>query len=259
MFPVVRSEARTLAFSSRACWHLRDARVAEALLSSRQAGVNRRQRVTSDTWPDSLGTLQLTPTFMSRYIPLLALTLVTAVSTSVAAQGAMRVAPSGRGTSEVTLTLVDSVARAASKPAKIKIDYGQPNLRGRRLLTDSLVPYDKAWRLGANGATKLTSDVDLMIGGLPVPRGTYVLQALPSRAGWKLFIQKETGQSPMQAAMTYNPANDIARIDMRPTTLPMPLETLTMWLIPSRELGAPHGQLVIAWGAVSLSTDWSMK
>ena len=73
-------------------------------------------------------------------------------ATSVAAQGPMQVAASGRGTSEVTLTLVDSVARAAAKPAIIKIDYGQPHLRGRKLLTDSLVPLDKPWRLGANAA-----------------------------------------------------------------------------------------------------------
>lgn len=185
--------------------------------------------------------------------------LATTLSASLAAQGPMRVAPSGRGTSEVSLTFVDSAARAAAKPAIIRIDYGQPNLRGRKLLTDSLVPYDKAWRTGANGATMLTTDVDLVVGGSTVRKGTYVIQTLPSRAGWKLLIQKDMGQSPMAAAMVYNPANDIARVDLRQTTLPSSLETLTMWLIPSREPGSPHGQLIIAWGTMSLATDWSMK
>ena len=196
---------------------------------------------------------------MKHHKMLFALTIATTIATSLAAQGPMRVAPSGRGTTEVTLTLVDSAARAKATPAKIRIDYGQPNLRGRKLLTDSLVPYDKAWRMGANGATMLTTDVDLMIGGSTVPKGTYVLQALPSRTGWKLLVQKDMGVSPMAAAMTYNPANDIARIDMRQTALPMPLETLTMWLVPSRDPGAPHGRLAIGWGSILLATDWSMK
>lgn len=195
-----------------------------------------------------------------RYRPQLAsLALLIGVTTSVAAQTPLRVAPSGRGTTEVLISLVDSAARANSQPSKIRIDYGQPNLRGRTLLTDSLVPYDKAWRTGANGATMLTTDLDLMIGGQKVSRGTYVVQSLPSHAGWKLLIQKDMGQSPMAAAMTYNPANDVARIDMKQSTMPTQIETLTMWLIPSREPGAPHGDLVIAWGSTRLSTVWSVK
>lgn len=170
----------------------------------------------------------------------------------------MRVALSGRGTTEVTLTLVDSAARAAARPAIIKLDYGQPSLRGRALLTDSLVPYDKAWRTGANGATTLTTDVDLMIGGSSVPRGRYIVQTIPGRNGWKLLIQKDVGQSPMEAAMTYNPQNDIARIDLKQTT-GSPLETFTMWLIPAREAGNPRGLLALAWGTIRLTTDWTVR
>jgi hypothetical protein len=189
----------------------------------------------------------------------LALTMMASFSTVVAAQGPMQVAPSGRGTTEVILTLVDSVARAAAKPASIKIDYGQPNLRGRKLLTDSLIPYDKPWRTGANAATTLTTDVDLVIGGSPIPKGKYIIQTLPSRTGWKLLIQKDVPPVAGAEAAVYNPANDLARIDLRQTTLAAPIETLSMWLIPSRDPGPPHGQLVLAWGTISLATDWSMK
>lgn len=188
-------------------------------------------------------------------------TVVVAVSTSVDAQGPTRVAPSGRASTELSLTFVDSAARAAAKPSAIRIEYGQPHLRGRRILTDSLVPYDKPWRMGANGATTLTTDLDLVIGGKSVPKGQYVLQALPTRVGWKLLVQKE-GTSPAlpeMAEVHYNPADDIAQIDMRPATLATPLESLTMWLIPSRSPGTPTGQLVVAWGTVSLTTDWSLK
>ncbi|MEJ7811299.1 MAG: DUF2911 domain-containing protein [Gemmatimonadaceae bacterium] len=190
-------------------------------------------------------------------LPTFALTAMAAAS--LQAQAPMRVAASGRGTTEVVLTLVDSAARAAAQPSKIRIDFGQPHLRGRRLLTDSLVPYDKPWRTGANDATKLTTDIDLVIGGASVPKGTYVLQTLPSRAGWKLLIQKDVAQSPMAAAMAYDPANDVARVDLRQSTLPAALESLTFWLIPSTQPGAPRGELRLAWGTVALATDWSVK
>ncbi len=194
-----------------------------------------------------------------RYHSLLALALLATTAATLNAQGLRRAAPSSQATTEVSLTFVDSAARAASQPAKIRIDYGQPHLRGRALLTDSLVPYDKAWRTGANGATTLTTDVDLVVGGATVPKGKYVLQTMPSRTGWKLLIQKDMGQTPMMAAMTYDPANDIARVDLRQTPVTAPLESLTMWLIPSNQPGPPKGELRLAWGTIALATEWSVK
>ncbi len=196
-----------------------------------------------------------------RHHSIVSLALVLGAATSVGAQGPMQVVPSGRGTSEVTLLLVDSAARAAAKPAIIRIDYGQPHLRGRKLLTDSLVPYDKLWRLGANNATTLTTGVDLVIGGKDVPKGTYELQAIPSRTGWKLIVQKEGTRAalPPDSEAPRNPANDIAQVDLRQSAASAPLESLTMWLIPARGPGKPRGQLVIAWGSMALTTDWAMK
>ncbi len=195
---------------------------------------------------------------MPSYRVLVVLACSTLLSASLAAQAPMRVAPSGRALTEVTLTLADSAARAAAKPSIIRIDYGQPHLRGRRLLTDSLVPYDKPWRTGANAATTLTTDVDVVIGGTTLPKGRYVLQTFPARSGWKLLVQREVVPPPA-TAVPYNPANDLARIDLRQTTLAAPVESLTMWLIPSREPGSPRGQLMLAWGTIALATDWSVK
>ncbi len=197
---------------------------------------------------------------MRYFTALRTVALTVTVAASLPAQGAMRVAASGRATTEVTLTLVDSAARAAAQPATIRIDYGQPHLRGRKILTDSLVPYDKPWRTGANGATMLTTAVDLVIGGASVPKGSYVVQTLPGRAGWQLLIQKKVEQSPTAAAMAYNPANDVARVKLRQTTLAVPLESLTFWLIPSTQPGgAPRGELRLAWGTTALATDWSLR
>ena len=107
------------------------------------------------------------PTF--RTVPVLA-AVILVVSHSVAtAQDAPRFAPSGRATSEITMVMPagtpDSVAAHT-----VRIDYGQPHLRGRALHTDSLVPFDKVWRTGANATTTLTTDMALTIGGTTIPR-----------------------------------------------------------------------------------------
>jgi hypothetical protein len=191
-------------------------------------------------------------------LSIIAVVLATITAGTASAQSALQVAPSGRGTTEVTITLVDSAARAAAKPSLIRVDYGQPHLRDRKIHTDSLIPYDKVWRTGANAATTLTTDVDLVLGGANLPKGKYILSTLPSRTGWKLLVQTEPKSPPVPDA-PYDVSREVARIDLRQTALAAPLESLTMWLIPSREPGQPKGQLVIAWSNVSLAADWRVK
>ena len=146
-------------------------------------------------------------------------------------------------------------APPGAQPVSIKIDYGQPHLRGRTLHVDSLVPYDAPWRLGANASTTLTTGVDLVLGGTALAKGTYILYALPGRNGWKLIVQKDAGQQPGQ----YNAAHDVARIDVGVETLPLTVESLLIWLVPSTEPGPAKGMLNIAWGTSYLTVPWSVK
>lgn len=193
-------------------------------------------------------------------IPLAAASVALVLSSSqVVAQGPMQVAPSGRGSSEVVITFVDSAARAAATPLKIKVDYGQPSLRGRQIHTDSLVPYDKPWRTGANALTTLTTDLDLTLGGHDLPKGSYAFYTLPGKTGWKLIVQENPGPTPTGAPAPYDSANDIARLNLKSGTATAPLETFTMWLVPSRDPGPPHGQLIMQWGTIIQSIDWAKK
>jgi hypothetical protein len=142
------------------------------------------------------------------------------------------------------------------------IDYGQPHARGRTVV-GNVVPLDAVWRTGANEATSLVTDADLTIGGVAVPKGSYTLYTLPSRAGWKLIINKNTGQW----GTDYLPEHDLARVDLRARQLREPLESFSIWLVPEVERnaqggisgGLPRGVLRLAWGDVELSTDWSVR
>ena len=173
---------------------------------------------------------------------------------------ARRAAPSTRATAEVSLTFADTAAqRAAGKPALIRIDYGQPHLRGRALLTDSLVPMGKVWRLGANAATLLSTDVDLDMGGKPVAKGRYIAQLLPETSGWSLILQQETTGAAQVMLGQYDRAKDYARIPLTATTRSQPTESLAISLVPSTAPGAQKGELSIAWGTVHLHTTWVVK
>jgi hypothetical protein len=170
----------------------------------------------------------------------------------VDAQPGLRPHPSGRASTEVVLAYPQGQAPPAATNVSIKIDYGVPHLRGRTLHVGDVVPYDAAWRTGANASTTLATGANLRIGGVAVPAGTYVIYTLPSRQGWKLILQKPIGQSPT----AYDAVHDVARIDLRHTTLAQPLESLSIWLIPSTATDAARGELRLAWGTAQLSTEW---
>jgi hypothetical protein len=170
-----------------------------------------------------------------------------------------RAQPSGRGRTTVTLVRQDG----DRTPARITIDYGQPHARGRTIVGSTMVPFDQPWRTGANEATSLVTDVDLTIGGAVVPKGSYTLYTLPSRSGWKLIINKNTGQW----GTDYAPEHDLARVDLRARELREPLDSFSIWLVPdvTRNArggisgGLPRGVLRLAWGEIELSTDWAVR
>ncbi len=137
---------------------------------------------------------------------------------------------SPRGSAEMTLN-----------GKKISVDYGRPSMNGRAIM-GQLVPYDQVWRTGANKATHLTTEADLVIGGVTVPKGTYTLFTLPAARGWKLIINKHTGQW----GIPYKPEyaqEELARIDMHVEALPSAVEQFTISLDQSKA----GGTLKLEW------------
>ena len=75
----------------------------------------------------------------------------------------------------------------------ITIDYYAPSMHGRKIM-GNLVPYDEVWCTGANWATKITTEANLDINGLKLPKGSYSIWTLPNEKQWMLIINKQTGQ-----------------------------------------------------------------
>jgi len=128
---------------------------------------------------------------------------------------------------------------------EVKIAYSAPSMRGRKVFGD-LVAYGKVWRTGANAATALTTEVDLDVKGLKVPKGSYTLFTLPTEGGLALILNKQTGQW----GTKHDESQDLGRVAMDMSKPAAPVEKLAITLGAA---GDDKGTLTIAWENVSAS------
>jgi hypothetical protein len=143
----------------------------------------------------------------------------------------------------------DSV-QASVAGAVITVRYSRPSTRGR-VIFGNVVPWNQVWRTGANQATLFETSGDLVIAGTVVPTGKYSLWTLPSPAGWKLIVNKNTGQW----GTDYKAQYDLARVDMAVERLPQPVERFTIAIEP-RGTG---GRLRLDWERTRASVPISRK
>ncbi len=133
----------------------------------------------------------------------------------------------------------------------ISIDYSSPRAKGRKIYGE-LVPLGQVWRTGANEATTLVTPVDLTIGGTAVPAGTYTIFTIPNKDKWTLVISKKTGEWGTDYP---GQANDLARVDMKVSALPSPVENFAI----SFEKAGSGANLNIDWETTRASVMVAKK
>lgn len=94
----------------------------------------------------------------------------------------------------------------------VTIKYGSPGVKGRKIWGE-LVPYGKVWRTGANEATTIEFDKDVLINGNKVKAGIYSLFTIPYKDKWTIILNKVYDQ---WGAYKYNEKEDILRFDVIP-------------------------------------------
>ena len=129
----------------------------------------------------------------------------------------------------------------------ITIKYSSPRVNGREgkiFGKDGLISHDAhypVWRAGANAATTLTTDTDLKIGDLNVPKGTYTLFVdIANPSEWQLVVSKKTGEW----GLGYDPTQDLGRVKMKMTRPLSMVENLTYTISP---LSGPTGKITLEW------------
>jgi hypothetical protein len=136
-------------------------------------------------------------------------------------------------------------AEVTLKGKTITIDYSRPSAKGRKII-GGVVPFNQVWRTGANEATTFSTPIALTIGDAKVPAGEYTLYTLPAENGWKLIINKQTGQWGTE----YDQKQDLARVDMQTGKTPQPVEQFT---ISFEKKGDDAANLVLQWENTSAS------
>ena len=127
----------------------------------------------------------------------------------------------------------------------IAVRYSAPSVRGRQIFGAggllSRDPTYPAWRAGANAATTFTTDADITVGTLAVPKGTYTLYAwVQNPDAWDLIISKQTGQW----GLNYDAKQDLGRVKM---TLSKPSALVETLKYTIADKGAGSGELRLEW------------
>jgi hypothetical protein len=184
----------------------------------------------------------------------LAVALTLVLSTSVMAQAAKKKSRQRVSPHETVTATVDG--------DELKLVYGRPytikpGTTEVRKIWGGLVPFGKVWRTGADEATLLTTKEPIEIGGTSLPAGTYSVFTVPAEDGTaKLVINKKTGQW----GVPYNEAsekdNELARVDLKKTTLDKPVNQFTMAIEPGSGGG---GVLSMMWETTQYSVPFTVK
>ena len=137
-------------------------------------------------------------------------------------------------------------------PAKITVNYSAPSVKGRTVWGE-LEPYGKVWRTGADEATRVTFDRDVMVEGKPLPAGEYALFTIPGEEEWVVIFNNEAKQ---WGAYNYNASKDALRVTTRPRKLPANQEQLKFVV---KDQGNSRGELAVQWEMVEVPVTVSVK
>lgn len=153
---------------------------------------------------------------------------------ALAALAAVALAHNPRGT-----------AKASFNGKLVSVDYGRPSLNGRDMLGQATP--GMVWRLGSEGATTITTEGELMIGGNAAPAGSYTLFARKTDDGWNLLVNSETGQS----GLAHNPENDLFTAPLKVEQTSDAAEMFTITLLAD----GMNGAMKMQWGNTALVAE----
>lgn len=138
----------------------------------------------------------------------------------------------------------------------VTIEYSRPGAKNREIY-GGLVHYGEVWRTGADGATRIAFDHDVIFGGEPVEAGEYALYTIPGVQEWTIILHANTSN---WGAQGYDPENDVLRVQVPVQRIEPFLETFTIGL---NHLRNDSAKLHLDWAhtrvAVEITTDTSSR
>lgn len=107
----------------------------------------------------------------------------------------------------------------------VAVEYSRPSMKGRTIFGD-LVPYDKLWRTGANKNTQISFSDDVKVGGKELKKGTYAIFTKPGKENWDIIFYSDANN--WGTPRKWDDAKVAAKVSVKPTTIPVNIETFTI-------------------------------
>ena len=141
-------------------------------------------------------------------------------------------------------------AQFSQDGVELTIDYSRPSKKGRLIFgsdeDDALQPYGEYWRLGANEATKLTTNQSIDIMGNMLGPGSYAMYAFPDKEVWTIGFNSE---SENWGAWEPDYDHDVFRIEVKPTD---PGSIIEQMIIRIEESDSYLAEIYIGWDNIEL-------
>lgn len=148
--------------------------------------------------------------------------------------------------SQISMPAASPAASVSQKIgiAEAKIEYSRPSVKGRKIFGD-LLPYNSAWRTGANGATKFTITDTLIIAGKKLAPASYAIYTIPAEKEWTVIIGKNANTQ----VWDHKEENDAVRFKVASEKTPAFVETFS---ISFENVTPKSSDLVLAWENTSI-------
>lgn len=116
-----------------------------------------------------------------------------------------------------------SVSQNIGSMGKVTINYHRPGVKGRDVWTEKsdnvqigpLVPHNedpRPWRAGANEATTIEVNEDVLVEGKELAAGTYALFMIPTDGDWTVVFSKQARQ---WGSFRYKKEDDALRVSVK--------------------------------------------
>ena len=129
---------------------------------------------------------------------------------------------------------------------RVKVCYGSPRARGRKMIGGVAVPFGRLWRTGANEPTTIRTSGPIRVAGQLIADGKASLYTVPGPETWEVVLNRSTAQWGIESA--YDPS--VAAEEIRRTVLPV--ETGTEY----QEAFAIAAEVISPGGLVWLVLRW---
>ena len=143
--------------------------------------------------------------------------------------------------------------------ALVSITYGRPfstkpGTAEARKVWGGLVPWGEPYRLGADEATLLLTQVPLVFGETTIAPGAYTLYMVPTETGAsQLVISSAIGKWGIPVDVTH----DLVRVDLKKESLDKNVDQLTLAIDNAPDAGG--GVVRIMWETTQYSVPFTVK